>query len=125
MIGIDIVEISRMKRVIEKFGQKALRRFLSDEEIHMHSPSTQSAAGYWALKEAASKALGCGIGKEFGFYDIKIAKSSKNAPKIKLAKHIIERFGITSAEVSISHDGGFAVAVVYFESSKKEPVESF
>ena len=125
MIGIDIIKISRMEKLLEKFGTKALRRFLCDEEIDNLAPSAQSAAGYWALKEAASKALGCGIGGEFGFFDIKIAKSDKGAPKISLSQRAIERFEITSAEASITHDGGFAVAVVHFETKREKSVESF
>ena len=53
MIGIDIVSINRIEKMIEKFGDKALRRFLSQEEMLLvKRPST--AAGFWAAKEAAN-----------------------------------------------------------------------
>ena len=73
MIGIDIIAVSRVEKMIEKFGEKALKRFLDEDEIKLAKNPT-SAAGYWAAKEAASKAIGTGIGKECGFFDIKITR---------------------------------------------------
>ena len=114
MIGVDIVVISRIEKMLERFGDKALKRFLSDEEIGFIKTPT-NAAGFWAAKEAASKALGVGIGKECSFYDIILSKTSKNAPRIDFSQRIVEQFSIKSASVSISHDGGFAIAVVGVE----------
>ena len=124
MIGIDIVQIARMEKMMERFGSKALKRFLSPEEEELVG-SASTAAGFWAVKEAAAKALGCGIGSEFGFFDIRIRKSEKNAPSLLFSNSVIERFGIESAEVSITHDGGFAVAVVVIETKNKPKVEGF
>ena len=112
MVGIDIVSISRIEKMIEKFGEKALKRFLNEKEIQLiKRPST--AAGFWAAKEAASKALGTGIGKECSFHDIKISKTSKNAPILKYKKKIRKKFHIKNTKISISHDAGFAIAVVH------------
>ena len=111
MIGIDIVVISRIEKMIERFGDKALKKFLSSKEILLvKSPST--AAGFWAAKEAASKAIGTGIGANCSFHDIKIKKTIKNAPVLKYKKHIRKKFKIKNTSLSITHDGGFAVAVV-------------
>ena len=115
MIGIDIVVISRIEKMIEKFGSKALKRFLTKKEILLiKSPST--AAGFWAAKEAASKAIGTGIGAICSFHDIKITKSAKNAPLLKYRKKIRKKFNIKNTSLSITHDGGFAIAVVAIES---------
>ena len=124
MIGIDIVKIDRIEKMINRFGQKALERFLSPDELALVS-SNATAAGFWAVKEAASKALGCGIGSEFGFHDIRIQKSEKNAPFILLSHSIIEEFQVESAEVSITHDGGFAVAVVMIKTKEIKKIEGF
>ena len=124
MIGIDLVKIDRIEKMIDRFGHKALERFLSQEEIALVS-SHATAAGFWAVKEAASKALGCGIGSEFGFHDIRIQKSKKNAPYILLSHKTIEKFRIESAEVSITHDGGFAVAVVMIKTKETKKIEGF
>eukprot|EP01155_Anaeramoeba_flamelloides_P026283 Anaeramoba_flamelloidesa817419_21.p2 GENE.a817419_21~~a817419_21.p2 ORF type:complete len:118 (-),score=9.76 a817419_21:195-548(-) len=115
MIGVDIVVISRVEKMLEKFGDKALEKFLRPKEIELVKSPT-NAAGYWAAKEAASKALGTGIGKECGFYDIKISKTKKGAPILKYSKKIEKKFNIKDASLSITHDGGFAIAVVAVES---------
>lgn len=111
MIGIDIVTISRIQKMYDKFGIKAYERFLSSKEIALVK-SSSSAAGFWAAKEAASKAIGTGIGKECGFHDIKISKTKLGAPKIKYSKAVQKKFKIKRSYLSITHDGGFAIAVV-------------
>ncbi len=118
MIGVDIVVISRVEKMIEKFGDKALNKFLSPKEIALiKSPS--SAAGFWAAKEAASKAIGTGIGKQCSFMDIKISKSKSGQPLIKYRKKLRKKFKIKSSSLSITHDGGFAIAVVANETNSK------
>ena len=110
MIGIDIVAVERIERFVERFGKRGLRRFLSEEEIQT-AKNPASIAGLWAAKEAVSKALGCGIGKELGFHDIIIRKSDKGAPFFILSEEAKKRFSFTQSGLSISHDGGFAIAV--------------
>ena len=107
-----------MNRFIERFGDKALLKFLSDDEIQLVK-NYKSASGFWAVKEAASKALGVGIGSECSFHDIMISKTSKGAPKIILSTHIVDKFNITDTSVSITHDGEYAIAVVAIEVSGK------
>lgn len=114
MIGIDLTSIERIEKMHQKFGDKAYERFLSNDEISLIKKS-ETAAGFWAAKEAASKALGCGIGKECGFHDIIISKSSKNAPLITFSKKVLENFKIKKSSLSIAHDAGFAMAVVHLE----------
>lgn len=72
----------------------------------------QNIAALFAAKEAISKALGCGICADFGFLDAEIYKDKNNAPKIKFNQKTQKKFAIKSSSVSISHDGGFAIAVV-------------
>ena len=106
-VGTDIVEISRVKDSLDKFGEKFLSRFLNKSEIK-EAKKVESIAGYWAAKEAIAKALGCGIGKELGFKDIEIKKNSKNAPYFVVKN---SKFNIEDSSLSISHDGNFAIAV--------------
>ena len=118
MIGIDITVISRIEKMIDKFGNKALKKFLSNKEILLvKSPS--SIAGFWAAKEAASKAIGTGIGKNCTFKDIKISKSKTGQPKLKYKKHLRKKFKINKSSLSITHDGGFSIAVVVNETYSK------
>ncbi len=111
MIGIDITVISRIEKMIERFGNKALKKFLSKKEIALVK-TPASYAGLWAAKEAAAKAIGTGIGKECGFMDIKISKSKSGQPRLKYKKNIRKNFNISTSSLSITHDGGFAIAVV-------------
>jgi len=115
VIGIDLIKTDRMKRLMERFGDKALGKFLAPEEMLLVK-SHKTAAGFWAVKEACSKALGTGIGAECGFHDIVISKTPRGAPQLALAAHLVERFGITATSVSITHDGDYAIAVVAIEA---------
>ena len=115
-IGIDIVSIQRFEEFLDRFGDKALKRFLNKDEISLVT-TTQSYAGLYAAKEAVSKALGVGIGKECSFFDIIIHKNSNNAPYFTLNKKIIDKYEIKNLSLSITHDGGFAIAVANIESN--------
>ena len=114
MIGIDLIKTSRMEKFIEKFQDKALKKFLSTSEIDLVKNHT-TAAGFWAVKEAASKALGVGIGAECAFHDILISKTPKGAPVVTFSQHILDNYNIADISASITHDGDYAVAVVAIE----------
>ena len=107
-IGIDIVIIKRIENLIEKFGIEKLK-FLNSDELYSSSPST--IAGIFASKEAFSKAIGTGIGKEFSFKDISILKDEKGKPIIKINSPILQE-KIIESDVSITHDGGIAISAV-------------
>lgn len=74
--------------------------------------NTSRIAGFWAAKEALSKALGCGISKNLGFLDMCISKDSSGASHIKLSTKANNHFKVNRISLSISHDGGFAIAAV-------------
>lgn len=93
MIGIDLIEIERITKLKKRFGDKALLKFLSPEEMTLAKSDT-TAAGFYAAKEAISKALGIGISEKCGFMDIKIYKDAKNAPLLRF--HAISLKIITS-----------------------------
>jgi len=114
MIGIDLIKTSRMERFMKRFGDKALQKFLSQSEISLVK-NHKTAAGFWATKEATSKALGVGIGKECSFFDISISKTSKGAPTLNLSDKILKNFSIKDTSVSITHDGEYAISVVALE----------
>jgi len=149
VVGVDIVAISRMCDFVARFGRLALERFLSSNEIALcvkggrqdaiikcakmdrdtfvDSINIARVAGFWAAKEALSKALGVGIGTELGFLDMCIYKNDKNQPHIMLVDKKMQEFNIKHIALSISHDshnaisakplssGGFAIAVVVID----------
>lgn len=110
-IGTDIVQINRIEKALTHFGDKFKQRFLNPQEMELVQKSA-SIAGFWAAKEAISKALGCGIGSELSFHDIIITKNSRGAPAFTLSKEAQKIHQIKASSLSISHDGGFAIAVV-------------
>ena len=122
MIGIDLIKTSRMNRLIERFGEKALQKFLCDDEIILIK-NYKTASGFWAAKEACSKALGVGIGAKCNFHDILIYKTASGAPKIKLSQKLIDNFNIADVSLSITHDGEYAIAVVAIESTTTNKIK--
>jgi holo-[acyl-carrier protein] synthase len=116
MVGVDIVLISRVEGSYKKYGNKFLSKYLTKDEISLvKTPST--AAGFWAVKEAFSKALKCGISSKLKFSDIIIYKDDKNAPFIKITNYLKDEFDIKDVDISIAHDGGFAIAVAVVEKN--------
>lgn len=122
MIGIDLIKISRMKRFMERFGERALYKFLSSDEIELVK-NYKTASGFWAAKEACSKALGVGIGSRCAFSDITIYKTSYGAPKIKFSQRLLKNFNISDCSLSITHDGDYAIAVVAIESTSADKIK--
>lgn len=109
-IGTDIIQISRIEKSLDKYGLTFKQRFLCQDEIEI-AKKVETIAGFWAAKEAISKALGCGIGSKLSFHDIRISKSSQGAPVFTLSKDAQQCHKIQTSSISISHDGGFAIAV--------------
>jgi holo-[acyl-carrier protein] synthase len=116
-IGTDIIQIDRVRASCDKFGNRFKERFLSVPEIAL-AQREETLAGFWAAKEAVAKALGCGIGEELSFHDIIIQKDHKGRPYFELSTNAQLRHQIIHSSLSISHDGGFAIAVVAIETQK-------
>jgi holo-[acyl-carrier protein] synthase len=110
-VGTDIIQIARIEKQLERYDMKFKERYLSATEIAL-AKKVETLAGFWAAKEAIAKALGCGIGAELAFHDIIIEKSSKGAPSFTLSNEAQKIHQIKESSLSISHDGGFAIAVV-------------
>ena len=116
MIGIDLVSIRRIESLVKKYDMTFLKKILNDDEILLvkndKNFNINRISGFFATKEALSKALGCGIGKDLRFCDICIYKDNKGKPKIKLDSALIKKFNIKNIDLSISHDKDYAIAVV-------------
>lgn len=107
MLGIDIVEISRIKKLMNENEKFLLKVFNEDEieRIKKRKEPYERAGGIFAAKEAVAKALGTGIGK-ISFKDIKI-KYDEDSP---YAEVFDMKF-----DLSISHERSYAVAVAKFD----------
>ena len=106
-IGIDIAQVSRIRRAVEKNPGFAKRIFTESEQKYIFGKTVrwESAAGFFAAKEAFSKYMGTGIGK-LSFKDIEVSHNEMGAP------YLLIKGVRCQAEVSISHSGDMAVAVV-------------
>lgn len=113
--GIDIVEIERIDRICQRYGDRFLSRLLTPEEVQYwreNGTRLDSLAGFWAAKEAVAKALGTGF-RGFSFSDIIILPDAQGAPRVALQRGAAlqaQRLGISRVLVSISHSRCYAVA---------------
>jgi holo-[acyl-carrier protein] synthase len=133
-IGMDVVEIARVERAATRYGERFLNRAFTPEErdccsrktrAYEGSPRVRAHAGYWeslaarfAVQEAAFKALGCGWPECGGFISVEVVSNAENSPVVVFrgaASSIAAEKGVVRVHVTITHDAGFAAAVVVLE----------
>lgn len=113
-VGVDLVEIRRIAALADKYGARFTARVFTPAELADCGGRPESLAARWAAKEAVMKVLGTGFGP-VAFHSVELTKSSTGKPELHLdgeARALAEARGLRSWSVSISHDGGFAVAFV-------------
>jgi holo-[acyl-carrier-protein] synthase len=121
-VGVDIVEVKRMRRLREKYGERFLNKIFTDVEILTCLQSKridEMFAGRFAAKEAVMKALRAGLFEGVNFKEIEISGGVNKPPTIKLHAHAVRaaiRAGATKFSLSLTHERDFAVAVVIVES---------
>jgi holo-[acyl-carrier protein] synthase len=117
-VGIDIVDIERIRTAIKRSAAGFISRVYTAEEIEYvgdFEENSESAAGIWAAKEAAVKALGCGFRDGILFQDMQVAHESQGRPYLLFSGRfliVMQESGLTSASLSISHCATHAVAAV-------------
>lgn len=120
-IGVDIVEVERIRRAVERHGGAFVRRvFTPDEAAYCRrSPHPeQRFSTRFAAKEAALKALGTGWSQGLQFVEVEVLNNDLGAPSIVLHGKALERaesVGVERILVSLSHHHDFAVAQVLLE----------
>ena len=111
--GIDTIELSRLNDIRPAIRARFIQRVYTKNEIGQAKDRNDALSGLFAAKEAASKALGTGIGK-VSWQDIEILHLPSGQPLIKLhgnAKIIADQLGLKTWSISISHDRNKAIAV--------------
>jgi len=115
-IGIDIINIKRIEKALDRWGQRMLNRIYSDrekEECLSKKNVHQSLAGKFAAKEAFLKALGMGLAQGISWKQIEILDNERGQPQAIIAqdlKHLITTLGIKDCFISISHEKKYAIA---------------
>lgn len=120
-IGIDIQEISRIERAIERGEDAFLKKTFTENEIDYcikQKRSGQHFAGRFCAKEALFKALGTGWSQGVKWTDADVTKQSSGCPEIILsgkAAELAEQAGVEKIWLSLSHSDGYAAATVVLE----------
>ena len=113
-----MVEIDRLEKSILQHGERFLQRIFTEQELTDCGGKVESLAARFAAKEAASKALGCGIG-QVSWLEIEVTRSPDHQPEINLrgaAQILAKKLKLTNWSVSLSHTSQFAVAMVIASS---------
>ena len=112
--GIDLIEIERIQGALDRHGQRFLARIYTPAEIELSRDSAPELAARFAAKEAASKALGTGIGP-VSWKEIETINKPSGQPVLRLsgrAKAVARAQGFQTWSVSLTHSRGIAAAVV-------------
>jgi holo-[acyl-carrier protein] synthase len=119
--GIDLVEIGRIQRSVERYGQRFLDRvFTAAEQAYClrKRRAAESLAARFAAKEAGAKALGTGISQGVNWLEIEVVREPGGRPALRFygrAAQFALRLGARRAALSITHTADLAMASVVLE----------
>jgi holo-[acyl-carrier protein] synthase len=117
-VGIDQIEVKRVQDSMERHGAHFLDKIFTSKEQEYCRDKANAGPHYaarFAAKEAVSKALGTGFGKEFGWLDAEILNGEAGEPQIHFsphAKELLTHKGATRALVSLTHLESIASSIV-------------
>ena len=115
-VGVDLVEVDRIRKSRENHGKNFLEKVFTSEErdycLAISDPDPHLAARF-AAKEAVSKAFGTGIGAEIGWLSVSVSRQASGAPVVKLDEKAAAQLKLIGGEqvlISLSHLREMAVA---------------
>ncbi len=125
-IGVDIIEIGRIKEAVNHWGEKFLRRVYTESELAAYRHKPSSLAARFAGKEAVMKLLGTG---RYGVHwrEVETLSMPSGKPRVNLYGRALTRaseLGIKEIAVSLSHSKEYAVAYVSAISETNQPAKS-
>jgi holo-[acyl-carrier protein] synthase len=116
-LGADLVDVERIRGVVERQGERFLQRVYTDEEraycLGMKLPFPHLAARF-AAKEAVSKAFTTGIGAELGWRSVSVYHGERHEPLVRLdekGEQLLKEVGATRVLLTLSHTQTAAMAV--------------
>ncbi|MEL7645449.1 MAG: holo-ACP synthase [Anaerolineaceae bacterium] len=112
--GVDIVKIERLEAVNPAIRARFIQRVFTPLEQAQLGAESEALAGVFAAKEAATKALGTGIGR-VSWQDVEVIHANSGEPELRLHGEALRAAlarGLSEWAVSITHDGGLALAFV-------------
>lgn len=121
-LGTDLIEIDRIERSVDRFGDAFLHRVFTPGEIaycQRKRNSAESLAARFAAKEAGAKALGTGISRGVSWREFEVRRQPGQRPELHLsgrAAEIAAALGIRRLSLSLSHSRSVSIAVVVAEN---------
>lgn len=112
-VGVDLIEIARVQRSIDRFGARFLARIFTEREIAYCNGRAASLAGRFAVKEAVAKALGTGIG-DVCWKEIEVMNDQAGRPILCLhgaATELADALGLMQWDISLSHSNSHAIGM--------------
>jgi len=121
--GVDLLDIRRIKKVLDKYNKRFVNRIFSSKELNFlyknfsNQRLVEKIANGFAVKEAAAKALGTGFSQGIRFLDFELFYDSNNRPFISITSKVESKIRKNHKEkiniyVSISNEKNFVVAIV-------------
>lgn len=133
--GIDMIEITRIRRAVERWGERFLQRIFTPQEladcgVHDGRPRYESLAARWAAKEAAAKAFGLGLqglaagpGPRLSWQELEVVREPSGQPRLVCHGEAAAMFRSIRIAISLSHTEAYALASVVgiSEGDEREP----
>lgn len=120
-LGIDLVEIRRLERALDRWGERLMHRLFTPterESCERRVRLGESLAGTFAAKEALFKAMGTGLAQGLSWTQVEVVREKKRAPVMRVsgkAQERLLRMGMKRIWLSLSHEGAYSVAAVVIE----------
>ena len=120
-MGVDIVEVPRIRAAIERFGDRFLHRLFTAAEIRYCESKANKFERYaarFAAKEAALKAIGTGLSRGISWQDVEVVREPSGRPTLSFrgkAAEFASRLGSRRSSVSLTHTEQTAFAQVILE----------
>lgn len=121
-VGIDIVDVARIRQAWERHGQRFMDRVLVASEAEYclrQSDPVPSLAARFAAKESVAKAFGTGIGEQMGWHDIEVGRLESGMPVVRLhgpGEAMAKARGMARIHLSLTHTATAAAAVAVVEA---------
>jgi holo-[acyl-carrier protein] synthase len=115
-LGTDLIEVKRIKKALDRWGDRFLNRVFTPSEIEYcqrkKAPEVSLAARF-AAKEAAMKALGTGLSDKVSWKDFEVIRDQRGKPDMKLSENIKKKIGNRKILISLTHTREYALAVAF------------
>jgi holo-[acyl-carrier protein] synthase len=124
-VGTDVVEIGRIEKALERFGERFAERILCQSELKRFSAHRQPAAYLakrFAAKEAFTKALGTGIHAPANWHGVWVTNLPSGKPVLEFSeplKSLLSRRGVSGSHLSLTDERGIAMATVILECERR------